>query len=376
MAGIQRFLYSMNQKRDGVIVKILFPGWVVIIASLLIGAVAYNTGNNLVFIILSATLSLIIVSGILSKFNLRKLSTSLEGPAYAHSGQEIFIRITIDHSRFSLPIFGIGHSLEIRRVDSLSGRVMDGASVFSCGIFFAQIPPRKTSSRSMTLPFLKRGIYRINIVNIKSGYPFGFFLKQSPCDLQKNLTIHPAIIPLEASTLPLNLVSGPQSAPRAGDGVDLLSIRDYHEGDPLKRIHWKASAKIGRYLIRELAKEQSPIITLFFPTHATPDNNSRKYEWAISLTASICKLLLEKNFAVGFSSRYSSILPQKSPYQLGYIVDHLTRLPENPDWQSRVEEPPIPAKTFYLRWQDGITPKHEKVIDLRIYFKNMPEDFK
>jgi uncharacterized protein (DUF58 family) len=48
---------------------------------------------------------------------------------------------------------------------------------------------------------------------------------------------------------------------RAGYDSDILSIRDYVPGDPVKYISWKATAKTGSLKTRELAAiEERPVI--------------------------------------------------------------------------------------------------------------------
>ena len=41
------------------------------------------------------------------------------------------------------------------------------------------------------------------------------------------------------------------SAPRAGSGTELFGVREYRPGDPLRRIHWRSSARLGELVVRE-----------------------------------------------------------------------------------------------------------------------------
>jgi uncharacterized protein (DUF58 family) len=41
------------------------------------------------------------------------------------------------------------------------------------------------------------------------------------------------------------------SAPRAGSGMELFGVREYRPGDPLRRIHWRSSARLGELVVRE-----------------------------------------------------------------------------------------------------------------------------
>jgi uncharacterized protein (DUF58 family) len=41
------------------------------------------------------------------------------------------------------------------------------------------------------------------------------------------------------------------SAPRSGAGTELFGVREYRPGDPLRRIHWRSSARLGELVVRE-----------------------------------------------------------------------------------------------------------------------------
>jgi uncharacterized protein (DUF58 family) len=40
-------------------------------------------------------------------------------------------------------------------------------------------------------------------------------------------------------------------ATRAGSGTELFGVREYRQGDPLRRIHWRSSARHGELIVRE-----------------------------------------------------------------------------------------------------------------------------
>ncbi|MBK6695154.1 MAG: DUF58 domain-containing protein [Myxococcales bacterium] len=53
-----------------------------------------------------------------------------------------------------------------------------------------------------------------------------------------------------------------RSAPVAGDGEELRELRDHQHGDAFKRIAWKASAKRGRLIVREMEREEREVLWL------------------------------------------------------------------------------------------------------------------
>ena len=41
------------------------------------------------------------------------------------------------------------------------------------------------------------------------------------------------------------------TAPRSGSGNELFGVREYRHGDPLRRVHWRSSARHGELIVRE-----------------------------------------------------------------------------------------------------------------------------
>lgn len=51
-------------------------------------------------------------------------------------------------------------------------------------------------------------------------------------------------------------------APLAGEGEELKELREHVPGDPFKRIAWKASARRGQLLVREMEREERDVVWL------------------------------------------------------------------------------------------------------------------
>jgi uncharacterized protein (DUF58 family) len=74
-------------------------------------------------------------------------------------------------------------------------------------------------------------------------------------------------------------------ASSVGDSEEFVSLREYRPGDPLKRIHWRSSARVGRAVVREHQDEffvrHGLVLDTFMPVGAED-----RFEDAVSVAAS------------------------------------------------------------------------------------------
>jgi uncharacterized protein (DUF58 family) len=97
---------------------------------------------------------------------------------------------------------------------------------------------------------------------LESSDPLGFFrFRRKGADGEvalvlprfMSLTAQPQARELEASV----------SAPRAGSGMELFGVREYRAGDPLRRIHWRSSARLGELVVREYEPPGQETVGIF-----------------------------------------------------------------------------------------------------------------
>ncbi len=62
------------------------------------------------------------------------------------------------------------------------------------------------------------------------------------------------------------------AAPRAGSGTEMFGVREYRPGDPLRRIHWRSSARHGELIVREFEPPGVQTLGIFCdPSPPTPE---------------------------------------------------------------------------------------------------------
>lgn len=106
---------------------------------------------------------------------------------------------------------------------------------------------------------------------LESSDPLGFFrFRRKSADREVALVLprfaslaeRPQARELEASV----------AAPRAGSGMELFGVREYRAGDPLRRIHWRSSARLGELVVREYEPQGVQTLGIFCdPSPQTPE---------------------------------------------------------------------------------------------------------
>ena len=106
--------------------------------------------------------------------------------------------------------------------------------------------------------------------------------------LPQTVLILPRRYPLPAIALPGTVKyqeGGVALAASVGQSEEYVALRDYRHGDPLRHIHWRSWARVGRPVVKEFEDE-------FFVRHAlvldtfTDHPHSEVFEEAVSVAAS------------------------------------------------------------------------------------------
>ncbi len=183
----------------------------------------------------------------------------------------------------------------------------------------------------------KRGFYAFGPARLQAGDLFGLFSSQVQCPHLDWLIIYPEVKPIETLTLPPKEPFGEIRAQQRTfeDPSRAIGIRDYQLQDPLKRIHWKATARQQELQVR-VYEPTTTFQLVVFLNMATLSKHwqgtiPELLERAISVAASVANYAVEKRFQVGLvangcwpeSDQPLKVLPSRSPDQLTHILEAL-----------------------------------------------------
>jgi uncharacterized protein (DUF58 family) len=111
----------------------------------------------------------------------------------------------------------------------------------------------------------KRGYYTFGPSSIMIRDPFGFTNQEAESTKTDTLLVYPRILSLKELGLPSTEILGERQIRRQlfQDPLRIISSRDYIQGDPLNRIHWKATARRGGLQTRVLESTTTPNLVIF-----------------------------------------------------------------------------------------------------------------
>ncbi len=273
--------------------KFTREGGVYILTIFVLALAAINTGNNLLFIIVSCLLAGILVSGIVSRVTLTGIELSLELPEHIFAQRPVLASLTLTNRKLTLPSF----SLLISSPDSKNGKkpkpgarsTMHVARVLNTPVYFPYIPRRRTSTQQVELLFPRRGRYQQEGFQVSSKFPFGFLLKTRKQPATNEVVVYPPVQPTEEFYEILPLISGELESYFRGRGHDLYTIRDFQPGDPARHLDWKATARAQSLKVREFAREDERRVELIFdnslPEGALAADWPERFERGVSFCA-------------------------------------------------------------------------------------------
>src|SRR5216683_6255627 len=272
--------------RDAFDYDVTGVGIAYVIAVLLIGVAALNTGNNLLYVIVAAMLAAILVSGVASALVLRGLELDIRLPDPVFADRPTLGKIVIRNRRRWLPSFSISvvplkqkpstqwqwtattfgfppgqpaAKQWVRLPDRQFRRIIGGAAtppgIFTESAYFPYIPAAAELAAEMELCFPRRGRYQQNSFGLATRFPFAFLTKTRRVALAREILVYPPVEATDEFFEVLPLITGEFETFARGRGDDLYLIREYMPEDSARHVDWKATAKTGSLKVREFSRE-------------------------------------------------------------------------------------------------------------------------
>ena len=266
---------------------------------------AWNTGNNLLFLIFSVLTSTLFVAWAAARASLRDLVVSARFPDHIFAGDPAPVIVTVHNTKRVLPSFSV--MVEARSRDEAGAnrarRFGAWRARFSKRVlaYFMYAPRGAKVEQRVEQTFERRGRVLVTGFEISTRFPFGFFrLRRRLRARDVEIVVYPKPERAgdELHLLPID--AGQMESGRRGQGQDLHSLREYQPHDDVRHIDWKATARQKRLTVREFTAEDERRVHVALDTCAS-EGDGERFERGVSIAASLVAHFIDERAEVRLS---------------------------------------------------------------------------
>ncbi len=236
--------------------------------------------------------------------------------------------------RFAPPTVFTGVTVRVQlRIDG--GGAGPGTSILTEGLpsTFGQAPSYAYSGGTVRNPLsssyeyrirsVSRGMFPVGPLSAEFTDPFGLGRARHTVGMIDHLIVAPSPTELPVSTLSGTRGLDGTAATRrqANPSNDDVMTREYRSGDPMRRVHWAATARHGELMVRQEESVSTPQATIIvdrresshtngYPlpvsTNGSSVRSSESFEWCIDTVVSVANQFIGQGHTVRFLDQHAS----------------------------------------------------------------------
>lgn len=202
--------------------------------------IARSTGSGWVVVLMCGVIGSLAVALVAPALALLRTAATVDVPRDATVGRPLAV---------SLGVPSGGTGLKVRLVTPP-------------GEWVAVDPP--AAGEVLVMPD-RRGVFDEVGVEVRSAGPLGlvWWRRKLTVRLPGSLEVGPKPLEMSVAEVARAGGSGPDAAFRGRAGHELVrSVRDYVEGDPMRLVHWPATARAGTLVVKELEDPELPRLAI------------------------------------------------------------------------------------------------------------------
>lgn len=234
-----------------------------------------------------------IVSYLVGLLALRDLEFEREIPASGWAGERATFRLCV-RSRSRLP----RHSIQAR--DTLPEWLQQDEEETP----YINVAPNTVSRVDYKVYLLKRGFYTIDSMVVTFQDPLGLFYYNKQFKVRSEIMVYP--VPEDIRDINLSGAEryGSRELPIAatrGSGLDPDGVRQYIPGDPLRRMHWKSTARTGKLNVIEFEESRAVNVVIVLDLHQGTNigkGQDTTLEYLVRMGASIAQNAIRQGASV------------------------------------------------------------------------------
>ncbi|MGI8602753.1 MAG: DUF58 domain-containing protein [Verrucomicrobiales bacterium] len=251
---------SRRRRRQELSVALTNRGWGIVLLALVLASVGRWTGESgLVHISLFAGVVLLLAWP-LARWNLARLRCERQVPEAVFVGAHFVAEVHLINEKRSTDSFNIEATDEI-------------LGPFGKGMSLRRLRAGQSAGESFEARLRQRGVSPTFRWQITSTFPCGLWRVTRNGTTHAPMTVYPRPVVPAGLDDPRaeDLMAGEENwQPQPDWSGEYLGIRDFRSGDPLKMIHWRATARAQRLVVREFDRRLPAKYALFFHSYQPP----------------------------------------------------------------------------------------------------------
>jgi uncharacterized protein (DUF58 family) len=258
---------------------------------LVIAAALVNAAQ--LYFMAAILLVLPIVSYLVGLLALRDLEFEREIPASGWAGERATFKLCV-RSKSRLP----RHSIQAR--DILPEWIVEDEEEPPC----VNVAPNTITRVDYKVHLLKRGFYAIDSMVVTFQDPLGLFVYNKLFKVHSEIVVYP--VPEDVKDIILSGAEryGSRELPIAatrGSGLDPDGVRQYIPGDPLRRMHWKSTARTGKLNVIEFEEAKAVNVVIVLDLYQGTNIGTGKdttLEYLVRMAASLAQNAIRQGASV------------------------------------------------------------------------------
>ncbi len=218
------------------------------------------------------------------------------------------------------------------------------------GVPVRALRPKETVRVGLGLRCRKRGVYEWPGFRVETEFPIGLVRSYQTVLQPQRVLVYPNFTPLTR----LALVAGRRYHPggvslasKVGESYEYTGNRNYREGDDIRHIDWRATARLNAPVVREYREEYLLRVAVILDTHVPDDAKPDRWESlerAISLCAAVSDTMARADYLVDLFAagpKLYHLLAGRSLASLDQILDILACVEASAEAPFEVLEPEL-----------------------------------
>ncbi|ACK71812.1 protein of unknown function DUF58 [Gloeothece citriformis PCC 7424] len=223
-----------------------YSGWLLLSLALCFFGAATNTMSGWLYVLCGLIVALLGINGVMAKRSLTQLRVHRHPIEPVSAGDDLTIQLKIENpSNRASTLLQVKDFLPL-----VLGQPEQTAIEY--------IAPQSIHQWIYYIPTQVRGVYRWHDVILRSATPLGLCWTRRTQEVPISAIVYPQVLPLLQCPL-IDTIGQDESVKLQSDrryvtateGVT-RALRPYRHGDPMRLIHWRTSARLGEFKVREL----------------------------------------------------------------------------------------------------------------------------